>query len=122
MQSTFNGLYRTSPGCCMWLDSGLSSTRRTITQSFLVFVLLGLQNTGIKGRVAILINTAKMLKNWNNLRKRRGRHTFSVNSFFTLCQHFSTFQAALLCSPISTKEFFGSDFHTLQKVSYLLLG
>lgn len=67
----------------MWLDSGLNSIRRAITQSFLVFILLGLQNMGIKGTVAVLINTAKMLKNWDDLRKMRGRHTFSVNSFFT---------------------------------------
>lgn len=46
----------------MWLDSGLSSTRRAITQSFLGFILLGLQNMRIKGTAAILINTTKMLK------------------------------------------------------------
>lgn len=63
----------------MWPDSSLGSTRRTITQSFLVFILLGLQNTGIKGTVAVNVNTAEMLKNYNVLRKKRGGHTFSIN-------------------------------------------
>lgn len=77
----FNGLYQTSPSCCMWPGSGLSSTRRSITQSFLFFILLGVQDMGIKTTVAVHISSAEMPKNENVLGERRRRHTFSVIQF-----------------------------------------